>query len=121
MDTAIIKYRFIMDGEFSLEVNEGDQSWNPVYKGFNFRELVRAMANLTDEGEELTVEQRVHALGNLPSGIIELLLKNLHETEKTDSHRVETNRHLSLNSKLKIYQALERTRAAIWLIERALE
>ena len=123
MDTAIIKYRFIItEGGYSLEVNEGDMEWNPVYESLiNLRELVREMANLTDEGEELTVLQRIEALRVIPHGILELIRKNLYETENRDAQWGAGDPSLSLGTKLKRWQALTRTRNALWLIERALE
>lgn len=123
MDTAIIKYRFIItEGGYSLEVNEGDMEWNPTYESLiNLRELVRDMANLTDEGEELTVLQRIEALRVIPHGILELIRKNLYETENRDAQWGAGDPSLSLGTKLKRWQALTRTRNALWLIERALE
>lgn len=123
MDTPDIKYRFIItEGGYSLEVNEGDMEWNPAYESLiNLRELVREMANLTDKGEELTVLQRIEALRVIPRGILELVRKNLYETENRDSQWGAGDPSLSLGTKLQAWQALTKTRNALWLIERALE
>ena len=119
MDTPM-NYSFVIRAnEFLLQVNEGDSEWNTVYRASDFPELVRAMADFTDQ--ELTVQQRISALITLPRGITELIKTNLWHKEERQSTWGKADPSLSVQARLEAYQRLTRTRNALWLIERALE
>lgn len=120
MEDTTIKYRFtIGENRFSLQVNEGDDSWNTVYFAADFPELVRAMADFDDT--ELTIQQKVSALIRLPRGITELIKTSLWHMEERQSAWGKADPSLSVQARLEAYQRLTITRNALWLLDRALE